>query len=242
MVAAGNNPDALAARTAREALDASLKTRPDLPNAHALSAWLESSTGSDLDTSLQGIRQARQSAPGREDYTLLESYIRVRRGEYVAARALLDPLLTPNYSAETRKHAQTMLDQVARLERRASDYAARLEGREPAPAPPQDSSAVNDPPRLRALQPGEQRGEGLLERIECSTTEIVLHLRLDEDLALFNAPTLNDVQFISHREDFRGPIRCGLRTPAERVSIVWRAGEADTIVRRAVAVEFLPVK
>jgi tetratricopeptide (TPR) repeat protein len=240
MVASGNDPDPQAARAARQALDVTLKTRPDLPNALALSAWLESSTGLDLDESLATIRQARQSAPGREDYTLLESYIRARRGEYAAARALLDPLLTPIYSAGTRTHAQSMLDQIAQFERSAADYVAKLEGRLPAPASPQPSSVENYRRRLRALQPGEQRSEGLLERIECSQSEVILHVRLDEDVAPFIAPTLNAVLFISHRDDLRGPITCGLRTPADPVAIVWRAAEAGGDNRHAVAVEFLP--
>ena len=91
----------------------------------------------------------------------------------------------------------------------------------------------------RQVQPGEQRVDALLRRIECPPgrpVSFVLQLK-DKAVAKYAAPTLGSVEFIAHRPDFRGPVSCGGKTPPERVYLTYRkVSGAD----RTVAVEFLP--
>ncbi len=231
---------------ARAAWKAVLGARPGLPNALALSAWLDSATGADLEKSLESIRQARQAAPGRVDYTLVESFILTRKGQYSAARELLTPLQAAPHSDQIRANAKHMLDQIAGFEQAASDYLAKLEGRQPAPS----SNPPSDPPPApasanmleslspyRRLQAGEERTEGMLERIECTATGIVLHVRVDKSVTRFTSPKLETVDIFSYRDNMRGTIGCGSRDPSDRVYVTWKPQNSQ---RRVIALEFLP--
>lgn len=92
----------------------------------------------------------------------------------------------------------------------------------------------------RPLQPGEQRVDGLLRRIECPPGRpVTFILQLKDKPAKYSAPRLDAVEYIAHTSDFRGPVSCGGKTPPDHVYLTWKAiGGVD----RAVAVEFLPRK
>jgi hypothetical protein len=96
-------------------------------------------------------------------------------------------------------------------------------------------------PGYRKLLDGEQRTEGLLERVECSRRGITLHVRSDEGSLRFSAPRFEAIDFISYRDDI-GRITCQPRDPAEPVYVTWRRPVAPAVDRIAIAVEFLPKK
>jgi hypothetical protein len=247
LISETNRPDADADRIAREALAIVFRSRPDLPHAHALSAWLNYNAGAELDSSLQSIRKARGLAPGRPDYALLESSILSRRGEYTAARALVTPLVAQGNAPQIRESAQRMLTQIARFEQAATDNLAKLEGRPiprsdpPSPSAPRDE-APGLVPAFRKLAPGEERTEGLLERVECSSARAILHVRVQDTIERFSAPELESIIFISHRTDLPRIVYCTPRNPPDRVFVSWRPPEAGDPHRRVVAVEFLANK
>jgi tetratricopeptide (TPR) repeat protein len=238
MVASADERDAVVVGTARSALERVWDARPDLANVHALTARLDAAEDADMPHALESIRRARAVSPGRADYILLESFILMRRGEFGAARLLVVPLTGPRYSPEVRENAQSVIDQVGRLEREAAAFLARLEG-QPPPAPPASPGRLV--PLYRRIGPGEQRSEGLLERIECTDAGIVLHVLIDGRTERFGAPSMSGVAFISHREDLRGAIDCSARTPPDRVYVTWRQADTPDSGRRVVAVEFLPL-
>jgi tetratricopeptide (TPR) repeat protein len=235
-----DNSNPVLVETARAALERVQAARPDLANALALSARLDAAEDIDINPrALKTIRRARAISPGREDYTLIESFILLRLGEYVRARQLLVPLTGPMHSASVRGNAQSVMEQVARLEQEAAAYVARLEGQRPAAEPRADQGVLV--PLYRKIQPGEHRVEGFLERIDCSTRGLVVHVGVDGTAERFSAPTLRDVVLISHRDDLRDGITCGPRTPPDRVYLTWREGDSpDDKARRVVALEFLP--
>jgi Protein of unknown function (DUF1570) len=238
MVASTDERDAMVVGTARSALERVRDARPDLANVHALTARLDAAEDADMPHALESIRRARAVSPGREDYILLESFIMMRRGEFAAARQLVLPLTGPRYSPEVRENAQSVIEQVGRLEREAAAYLARLEGQRP-PEPAANQGRLV--PLYRRIGPGEQRAEGLLERIVCTDAGIVLHVLVDGRIERFGAPSMSGVAFISHREDLRGAIECSARTPPDRVYVTWRQADAAGSGRRVVAVEFLPL-
>ncbi len=230
--------DPLVIATARAALERVLAARPELANAHALGARLDAEEDDDVPRALDAIRRARKVSPGREDYMLLEAFILMRRGEYVAARQMLTPLTTPRYSAQVRENASAVLEQVARLEHEAIAYRAALEGQRAIPEPAAGQGRLV--PLYRRVQPGEHRVQGLLERIDCTDPGIVLHVNVEGTIERFAAPSMTGVAFISHREDLRGGIDCSPRTPPDRVYVTWREDDSPGRTRRVVAVEFLP--
>jgi Flp pilus assembly protein TadD len=239
---ATSSADPVIGTAARDALARVFEARPDLPHALVLSARLDSIADGDLTRALDTVRQARSVSPGRADYTLVEAFILMRRGEFTASRQLLQALQTPVHDASIRADARSMLRQVDREERGAADYLARLEGRTPAPREPEEERADREPEPTRAyrkLEAGEERAEGLLERIDCSSGGITLLLAVANNTERFSATTIDRIDFISYRNDVRGAITCGPRTPPDRVYLTWRPMKGT---KQIVAVEFLPVK
>jgi Protein of unknown function (DUF1570) len=237
-------PDRELLSAARDALDRVQSARPELPNALALRARLEAVDTKTLPQALTAIRRARSLAPGREDYMLLESYILLRRGEYVAARSLLDVLLTPAYSASVNSNARSLIEQIERAERSVAEYLAQLEGRKMPNGASSDaarreaasSRGAVSVPVYRKTGAGEARLEGRLERISCTTDGIEFQVRVDSGIERFSATTLDGIEFISYREDLSGAISCGPRKPPDHVYVTWRTGT----IRQILAVEFLP--
>jgi hypothetical protein len=103
---------------------------------------------------------------------------------------------------------------------------------------PGEAPAVK--PIYRELKPGEERVEGLLQRVECPPGRpIMFTVKLKDRVAKYSAPRLDAVDYIAHTPDFRGPMTCGGRMPGDPVFLTWKT------VRNApqvVAVEFLPRK
>ena len=112
--------------------------------------------------------------------------------------------------------------------------------------------AQNAPPRVvpgaspavkpvyRETKPGEERVEGLLQRVECPPGRPVMFtVKLPDRVARYYAPRLDAVDYIAHTPDFRGPMTCGGRMPGDPVFLTWKTVKNAPQV---VAVEFLPRK
>jgi hypothetical protein len=95
-------------------------------------------------------------------------------------------------------------------------------------------------PVYRVVKPGEERVEGLLQRVECPPGRPVsFTVKLKDRVAKYQAPRLDSVEYIAHTPDFKGPMSCGGRTPGDPVFLTWKTvGRAPQVV----AVEFLPRK
>ena len=95
-------------------------------------------------------------------------------------------------------------------------------------------------PVYRKLQRGEERVEGLLQRVECPRGRAVTFVvKLPDRVAKYQAPRLDAVEYIAYTPDFKGPMQCGGRMGGDPVYLTWKTvGTAPTVV----AVEFLPRK
>jgi tetratricopeptide (TPR) repeat protein len=230
---------------ARQALAIVATARPELPNALVMSARISTSTGEGLDEALRDVRLARKLAPGREDYAFEEAHVQLRRREFAEARTVLGPMLSARYNESVREHARELMTQVVGIESAVKQAQERhTSERTDSPAP-----GVRDPntreiilqPGFRKLLDGEQRTEGLLERVECSRRGITLHVRTGDGTTRFSAPRFEAIDFISYRDDI-GQITCQPREPADPVYVTWRRPVAPAVDRIAIAVEFLPQK
>ena len=93
-------------------------------------------------------------------------------------------------------------------------------------------------PVYRELKPGEQRVEGLLQRVECPTGQpVTFVVKLTDRVAKYQATRLDAVEYIAHTPDFKGPMSCGGRGRGDPVYLTWKTVGTTP---RAVAVEFLP--
>ena len=101
---------------------------------------------------------------------------------------------------------------------------------------PGESPAVK--PVYRELKEGEERVEGLLQRVECPAGRPVSFVvKLNDRVAMYEAPRLDAVEYIAYTPDFKGPMSCGGRGKGDPVLVTWKAAGKQA---RAVAVEFLP--
>jgi hypothetical protein len=92
----------------------------------------------------------------------------------------------------------------------------------------------------RELKPGEERVDGLLQRVDCPPGRpVTFIMKVKDGVAKYQAPRLDAVDYIAHTPSFRGPMTCGGRMPGDPVYLTWKTvGGAP----RVIAVEFLPKK
>ena len=222
-----------AASAAIEALNAVIQARPDLPHALALKA-LVLGPG---DDGLATLKRARELAPGHEHYAIWQAQFHLDRREYADARKLLAPLLSPVFPRDIRDYARTIMGRTVTAEQAAARRAA---SGDPASTPAErPAQAAEMQWVFRALQPGELRIEGTLERIECPRIGIILHVRQADRTMRFAAEKFDAIEFLTYRDDLNGSVQCGPRTPADPVYLTYVA-DAKGADGRVVAVEFLP--
>ena len=95
-------------------------------------------------------------------------------------------------------------------------------------------------PVYREIKAGEERVEGLLQRVECPPGRpVTFVVKLKDRVAKYQAPRLDAVDYIAHTPAFKGPMTCGGRMPGDPVFLTWKKAGASS---QAVAVEFLPRK
>ncbi len=100
--------------------------------------------------------------------------------------------------------------------------------------------ASQDKPVYREPKPGEERVEGLLQRVECPAGRpVTFVMKLEDRVAKYEAPKLDAVEYIAHTPDFKGPMTCGGRGKGDPVVLTWKMVGKSA---RAVAVEFTPRK
>lgn len=92
----------------------------------------------------------------------------------------------------------------------------------------------------REVKPGEERVEGLLQRVECPPGRpVTFVVKLKDRVAKYQAPRLDAVEYIAHTPSFKGPMSCGGRMPGDPVYLTFKVAGS---LPRAIAVEFLPKK
>jgi hypothetical protein len=115
-----------------------------------------------------------------------------------------------------------------------------------SPSPPPEPRRVVpqatpiEKPVYREVKPGEQRVEGLLQRVECPAGRpVTFVVKLKDGVGKYQAPRLDAVEYIAHTADFKGPMSCGGRGKGDPVLLTFKsAGKTE----RVVAIEFLPGK
>lgn len=228
--------------TARRFFAAARASRPDFPNAVARLAELELRTvkGPSAETAA-AMARASSLSPGRPQYGYLHAQILVRRTEFAAARSVLGPLIDGPYIAQIRDHAKTLMGEIPQLE--AAWASARLAGVAPLPISGDRPGvpAAAGRPVFRELQPGEERVEGVLERIECLRGGgAVFHVKAGGNAVAVTSPKMDDVDHITYRDDLTGKVECGPLKPPMAVYVTWRPATAKSHARTAVAIEYLP--
>jgi hypothetical protein len=242
--ASGVAPDASFAGAAQRMIDAARGGRGDVPNLLVKSASLALLREDEVSEAVvTAVDRARQLAPGRVDYAFLHARLLLRRGAFAAARTVLRPLEAPAMAEDVRTAAASMLAHV--------DYEQRRQAAEHVPPRPPleplgaDPSSDNTRDRRRVLiptyrtpWPGEERVEGVLERIECVAEGILLHVRTSGGTRKLPGLPLQLVEFITYRDDLEGAVACD--DAREPMAVYVTLAAAPKGGMRAIVVEFLP--
>jgi len=228
--------------TARRFFAAARADRPDFPNAVARVAALELRTvkGPSAETAA-AMARASNLSPGRPQFGYLHAQILVRRQEFAAARSVLAPLIEGPYTAQLRDDARTLMADIPHLE--AASASARLAAAA-APAIGDDTPRIPETPArpdFRKLNVGEERFEGVLERIECLRGGAgVFHVKADGVAVAVTSPKMGDVDHITYRDDLKGSVPCGLLKDSMAVYVTWRPATDKSGAKIVVAIEYLP--
>jgi hypothetical protein len=241
------NPTPEQVQAARRLFELVRKQRGLLANALAQLAMLElrSADGPTRETRVT-IERARLMAHGRDDYAFAHAQILAHLGEFTAARGVAGPLLRGDKPPEVRESARTLMGYIGDLEGNASRKLNAMTG---ANSPENERTDPSDTPPAPGFNPvfrdvrvGEQRVDGMLERIECAKGAAVFHVRSADAVIRATASKMAEVDFISYRDDLSGTIGCGVVKEPMQVYLTWRADPARPDAKVAVAVEFLPRK
>ena len=218
----------------------------ELPNVNARWAMLElrAADGPTKDGRM-AIERARMMVPGREDYAFIHAQVLARMKEYLLARNVIAPLMSVAYPPHVREPARDLMRYILELE----DFEKkRAEPASPsgAAAGANDAPAESNPspgarPIFRELKEGEQRLEGVLEKIECRARgAATFHIRTDAGVETVTTPRMTGVEFISYRTDLTGTVTCGpLKSPLPVIA-TWRFDPLSKDPKTAVALEFPP--
>jgi hypothetical protein len=249
---------------ASQLLESVRRTHPDLPNALAQLAAIEILTGTSPPTKAaqDNIARARALSPGRIEFALTQAELFANARDFASARAVIGPLMTPLYPEDVRNSARRLMGGLVDFEQSLSAARSRASAPgsnagTPAPNEPSRSIAVPDAdagkpvdlrgqgrfvPDFRRVQAGEQRIQGLLERIDCPPDGGPARFVVRDASGVTALPVLRmaDVDFISYRADLTGGVQCGPFKEPMRVYVTVREGPAPAREKVVVAIEFLP--
>ena len=226
---------------ARRFLKAAHAGHSDIPRAVAQLAAMEllGDAGLTAET-LASLTRVRETAPGRYEYAFLYAQALARKSEFARARDVVAPFMSYAYPTRIRDSARSLMGFLVEAENgRASARSTTVPGQPPAETRESISLPVTRP-AFRELKPGEERTEGILDRFDCVQGRgVTFNVKAGDTVVSATAPTFNDIEFITYRDDLGGSVTCGpLKTPMA-VYLTWRKG-ADGTSRIAVAIEFLP--
>ena len=239
--------------TARAEFGRAVGLTPEFPDALSYLGFSELATDGDITAAQQHLEAAIGFLPGREDYRVNLAQVFMRQREFARAQALLGPVAAASPTPEFKAAARELLGQLAGMKNAelALERARQSIPTGPSPGagtPPGD--APSGPPRTtfiyRKTGEHERRVEGILSAIQCARGAIVVAIRDGAATRRFFAPALDQIDFITYRDDLSGSVSCGPQAGAMRVYLTSRApapGEPALPAGtegRVVAIEYLP--
>lgn len=224
----------------RAELKRAIQLRPDYPESYSLLAFVNLVTETELDETLELLKHALASSPGRNDLVFMLAQLYLCKEDFKTARQLIDKLTSNNNDAEMRQRAQGLLAQLVSVEEQlARIHAAREErslGSRNSPTL-RDSSDASRPPdavensydpaavlreSLRRPAAGETQAQGTLTRIDCDAKGgITFVVKVDDRLLKLRTESFRNVDLMSFSEDAGREVTCGPRKPEDNVVVCY---------------------
>lgn len=242
-----------AAAKMRAELKRAMELRPDFLESHSLLAFVNLVTNTDIDKSIEMLKRALTTAPGKANLVFTLAQLHMRKENYKAARPLLEQL-SGSSEPDVSQQAKAMLERLGIIEEQARYRAASAaQGPRSAAGPPPVLDAatevsVNADPQsylrdaLRKPAAGETQVQGLLERIDCDAKGIVFTVKVGGQVLKLRTDSFETLDLTSFSADAGNEITCGPRKPENNVIICY-VPESDA--RKKVdgslrSVEFVP--
>ncbi len=238
----------------REHLHKAIALRPDYAESYKLLAFVSLVTGENLDESITSLKRILTSAPDRRDLTYILGQIYLRKGDYKAARHMLEQVVKSDVDQQARKHSETLLAQLTAIEQGTFQYEAvkQSQGSEKTADPettPISQPAQNDPSlylreSLRKPGSGETQLQGKLVRIDCDAKGIVFVVQAAAGLLRLRTASFESVVLMTYDPEIKGDITCGLRKP-QSVVVVSYVPNVDKRVKAEgtlKSIEFVPAE
>jgi hypothetical protein len=166
----------------------------------------------------------------------------MRKQDFNTARQVLQPMLREGADETIRQSGITLLNSMNKIEQQLERLKAAMnaEGNES-----DDSSDSKEPSLerfLRKPQKGEQRVQGLLDRVDCTPGKILFLIDAFGQRLTLHASRLERVRFVTFTEGIGREMTCGQRRPPNPVVVTYLPAK-DARARidgEMVAVEFVP--
>jgi FimV-like protein len=243
----------------RAELKLAIQLRPDFPESYSLLAFVNLVTESELDETLELLKRALATSPGRNDLVYMLAQLYLRKEDFKTARQLIDKLIVNN-DAEMRQRAQGLLAQLVSIEEQLARIQAAPEERpsgsrtsptlrnsSDASSPPDAVENSYDPAAalresLRRPAAGETQAQGTLVRIDCDAKGITFTAKINGSLLKFRTDSFSHVDLTSFSEDAGREVTCGPRKPEDNVVVCYLAAtdpraKIDGVIK---SIEFVP--
>ncbi|HEV2669260.1 MAG TPA: DUF1570 domain-containing protein, partial [Blastocatellia bacterium] len=205
----------------RAALRLALRLNPDFPDTYKLLAFIDLVRGEDLDDAIDLINRAISLAPHREDIVYTLAQIQLRRKDYAAARRTALALAGGAAKSDVRERANSMLENIARIEERLAKMKADGEARG-------DGSPPSSPPAPGQRFQGDQV-RGLLTRIDCDDVGVTLTVKTESRSFKFRTTRASQLILVRYTPDVPTSIICGAINPAKPVILTYRSSSQSDV-------------
>jgi FimV-like protein len=241
----------------RRELKRAIELRPDFLESYSLLAFVNLATGTDLDQTMEVLKQVLAGAPHRNDLKFMLAQLYLRRKDFKPARELTDKLIAEG-DADIRERAQRLLAQLVSVEELtrinkdtttweagSRDDTARdrsgvvaTETRIETPFDP--AAALRQ--SLRKPLADEAQVQGMLTRIDCGAKTITFVVRVGDRVLKLNTDTFQHAHIVSFSDDAGRQITCGLRKPQNNVVVAYVPAPDTRLKIEGVlkSVEFVP--
>lgn len=229
----------------RAELKKAIELAPGFVESYRLLASVELERGGHLDEAVTLLKHALALSPRRQDVALLLAQVYLGKGEFSAARQLLEVVVRNSTHPYFHTEAQKLLD-TARLREEAAarppspDNEAQTEAFSSIATQPCDMPQPG--PQLKKLRFNGEQVCGHLVSIECAETGVILFIDTGERTLRLRRDAFSNIRFVSYTTEIKGRLGCGLRMPPVPVLVTYRlekkgAAKSDGEV---IAVEFVP--
>src|SRR5215813_10660167 len=218
-------------REMRAALGHARQLNPNFADTYKLLAFINLALGEDLDEATTLINRAIELAPHREDIVYTLAQIQMRRKDYAAARRTALALAGGAAKSDVRERANSMLENIAKIEERLAQMKAEDEAR----------AAQSSAPLPGQRFQGDQV-RGLLTRIDCDDAGVTLTVKTESRSFKFRTTQASQLILVRYTPDVPTSMICGPISPAKPVIVTYHGAaqpRAADVDGEPIGVEFV---